>query len=305
MGANNPARQHYIPEFLLRNFLDASGRLWVYDKVRGKVYPTNAKKAFVQNNAYTTYRFEHIEKNAEYEKFVDSITKDYKYEVENFAKHIESKASPVILRIIEKARSSEFPQLSKEQADSWKRFMLTMARRTPESRKRVASASDRDVFYEAAKKRADEVNYDLPDRESLYQDPRILKLRDLEMANVDAKFAAGDSPRERIEEDRFCRETGLRVATIRYPSPRDSFLIGSHGLAIVQSRHTNDAVNGSWLPIAHDVAVSATSARDKEFLLVLDEKSKRVVETINAASDSQSQIIAGRSEELVRSFIVP
>ena len=304
MGANNPVRQHYIPEVLLREFLDDRGHLWIYDKGQGKIYDTNAKNAFVQNNAYTTFRFEHIEKNTKFEKFIDSIIKDYKYEAKNFARDIEGKASPAISRIIEKARSNQVPQLSREQAEIWKKFMLAMARRTPESRKRATSVSDDDAFYKAMKARADEVNYNLPDRESLYQDPRILKLRDLVMANVHAKFAAGDSHRERIEENRFCLETGLCVAIIRDPSPRNSFLIGSHGLAIVQSSHPNDSVNGSWLPIAHDVAVLATSVPDKEFLLVLDDERKRVVETINAASDSQSQIIAGRSAELIRSFIV-
>ena len=305
MGANNPIRQHYIPEFLLRNFLDDRGQLWIYDKGQEKIYTTNTKNAFVKNNTYTRYRFEHIEKNTKPEEFIDSVIKDYKYEIESFARDIESKASPVISRIIEEARSNQCPQLSRKQAIHWKRFMLAMARRTPESQRRVAAIkSDDDAFYMGAKARADEVGYDLPDRESLYQDPRIRKLKDFVMTNVNAKFAAGESHRERIEEDRFCHETGLRVAVIRNPSPRNSFLIGSHGLAIVQSGHPDASVNGSWLPIAHDVAVSATPAPNKEFLLILDDENKRIVEAINIASDSHSQTIAGRSEELIRSFIV-
>ena len=303
MGTNNPKRQHYIPRFLLRHFLDEDGQLWIYDKVQEKIYRTTPKNVFAINDLYTTYGFDHVRKNAEYVEFIDSVKKDYKYEVSYFAGGIESKVAPVISQIIEKARSNQFPQLSSEQADTWKRFVLAMARRTPESQKRVTSVGDRDVFYEAAKARADELNYDLPDRESLYQDPRILKLRDLVMANVDARFAAGDSPRERCVADRFCRETGLCVAAIRNPSPMNSFLIGSHGLAIVQSSHPKDSVNGSWFPIAHDVAVLATSVPGKELLLVLDNDRTRVIETINAASAAQSQIIAGRSKSLVRSLM--
>ena len=122
------------------------------------------------------------------------------------------------------------------------------------------------------------------------------------MSNVHAQFAAGVSPREKHEEEIFRRESGLCVAIICNPSPKNSFLIGSHGLAIVQSRHSDDAVTRSWLPIAHDVAVLATSFPDREFLLVIDEKRKGVVETINAASNALSHTIAGRSEELVHAF---
>lgn len=301
MGANTPARQHYIPSMLLRNFIDDKGRLWVYDKNQMKIYPTNVKNAFVQRDLYTTYIFENDEKYHEFEDFVDSIRKNYTYETEYFSKKIEGKASSVIFQIIEKARSGQVPRLSVEQAAIWKSFVLSMARRTPESRRRATSISDDDAFCTAVKSRADEVNFDLPDREILYQDPRVLKLRDLVMANVHAKFAAGDSPRERIEEDKFRRETGLCVATIIDPNPKKSFVIGSHGLAIVQSDHSSDAPSGSWLPIAYDVVVLATNSPDKEFLLTLDE---RVVQSINTASHRCSQVIAGRSVDAVRAFLV-
>ena len=303
MSTKNPVRQHYIPELLLRNFLDDKGLLWVYDKDQEKIYPTTEKNAFVIKDMYTAFRFEHIEKNTEFEIFINSIIKDYRYETKNLARDIESKAAPAISRIIEKVRSNGFPQLSEDQANNWKRFMLSMARRTPESRKRATSISDDDAFYIAAKACADKINYNLPNKEILYQDPRVLKLKELLMANVHAKFSAGDSSRERKEEDRFCRETGICVAVISNPRPKNGFLIGSHGLAIVQSHLSNNSIEGSWLPIAHDVAVLATSAPDKEHLLVINHKRTYVVEEINAASALQSNIIVGKSEELVRAFI--
>ena len=303
MSTKNPVRQHYIPKFLLRNFLDDKGHLWAYDKDQEKIYQTTEKNAFVINDMYTTFRFEHIEKNAEFEIFINSIEKNYKYEIENFSKDIEWKVSPVISRIIEKARSNRFPQLSEKQASNWKRFMLSMARRTPESRKRATSISEDDAFYMAAKACADKINYDLPRKEILFQDHRVIKLKELIIANVHAKFSAGDSLREKKEEDRFCRETGICIAVISNPRSKNSFLIGSHGLAIVQSHLPNDSIAGSWLPIAHDVAVLATPAPDKEYLLAINHKREYVVEKINAAFALQSKIIAGRSEELVRAFI--
>ena len=176
-----------------------------------------------------------------------------------------------------------------------------MARRTPESQRRVTSIRGDDAFYKAFKASAAACKYDLPDREILDQDPRIRELKERILGNVNAKFAAGDSPRERLEEDRFCGQSGLCVAVIRDPSEQVSFLIGSHGLAIVQSDPTDGPIDGSWLPIAHDVAVLATSAPNKECLLVLENEERHVVDAINAASYLQSRFVAGRSEELVRS----
>ena len=143
--------------------------------------------------------------------------------------------------------------------------MLSMARRTPESQKRVQSTSDTDPFYTAAKGQADKDNYPLPDREALNRNPNVQTLREYVLHNVDADFAAGNSPKDQNVESRFCLETGICIAVICNPSPRNSFLIGSHGLAIVQACHPDDSINGSWLPIAHDVAVLATAFPDKDY----------------------------------------
>ena len=297
MSTNNPIRQHFIPKFLLGHFLDDNGRLWVHDKNQNKTYSTNPKNAFVKNDAYTTYQ---IKQSANHGNGL-STEKDYKHE-SAFAEDIESKAAPVILHIINTARSLRPPQLSLEQINDLKRFMLSVSRRTPESQKRVQSTSDPDPFYTAANRLADKDNYLLPDRETLYRNPNVQTLREYVLHNVDAEFAAGNSPQDQNVEGRFCRETGIGIAVIRNPSPRNSFLIGSHGLAIVQACHPDDSVKGSWLPIAHDVAVLATAFPDKDYFLGLDGKGERIIETINAASDAYSKIIAGRSEDLVRSF---
>ena len=297
MSTKNPIRQHFIPKFLLGHFLDDNGLLWVHDKHRNKTYSTNPRNVFVKRDTYTIYQ---IKQSTNHGKGF-STEKDYKHE-SAFAEDIESKAAPVILHIINAARSLRPPQLSLEQINDLKRFMLSVSRRTPESQKRVQSTSDPDPFYTAAKRQADKDNYPLPDREALYSDPNVQTLRNSVLHNVDAEFAAGNSPREQNEEDRFCRETVIRIAVIRNPSLRNSFLIGSHGLAIVQAYHPDDSINGSWLPIAHDVAVLATTFPDKDYLLHLDGKEERIIETINAASDAHSKIIAGRSADLVRSF---
>ena len=156
--------------------------------------------------------------------------------------------------------------------------------------------------YEATKKVAKKESYmGLPDKNSLLSDPHISKFRDTIESNVGAKFAAGDHPHEREEVERFCRETGLCVVVIGMRNR--SFVIGSHGLAIVQSRYKNDPAMGSWLPIAHDVAVAYTPFPDKEFLRRLDRDSDLIIKRINRASATQSRKIAGRSKDLICSLM--
>ena len=54
MGNNNPTRNHYISEMLLRNFCDVDDRLWVGDKKKQEPYRTSLGNLFVISNLYTT-----------------------------------------------------------------------------------------------------------------------------------------------------------------------------------------------------------------------------------------------------------
>ena len=299
MGSNDPKRQHYIPKMLLRNFCNDNDKLWVGDKSQDKIYSTTPDNVFVESNFYTRYAFDRVPENCEYQEFSNAIEKGYEYEEALSA--LEGKADSVVRIIIELARKMKCPELSPEQETAFKQFVMALARRTPESQKRVSLGGDRDIFYEASKARADELNYNLPDREILYQDLRIRKLKECIESNVNARFAAGDRPNIQSEVARFCREVGLRVA--RICMPKRSFIIGSHGLTIIPLDHKSSPMRGSLIPIAHDVVVQMTPFPDKKNLLCLDQGSDSLVRTINKTTAAQSKIIAGRSEALIRSLM--
>ena len=299
MSSNDPKRQHYIPKMLLRNFGNDAGKLWVGDKSQDKIYSTTPGNVFVESNFYTRYAFDRVPENCKYQEFSNAIEKGFEYE-EAFCA-LEGKADPVVRRIIQLARNIKCPELSREENAIFKQFVIALARRTPESQKRLSSCEDRDVFYEASKARSDELSYNLPDRETLYQDFHIRKLKECIESNVHARFAAGDIPNERNETALFCREVGLRVA--RICMPQRSFVIGSHGLTIVPLDHKSSPMRGSLIPIAHDVIVQITPFPDKENLLCFDQGSDSLIETINKTTTAQSKIIAGRSEALIRSLM--
>lgn len=261
MGPKISRRHHYIPKMLLQNFCD-QGRLWVGDRAQQRVFQCAPGKVFLQRDLNARYQLDRVSKDFEDNDWPGDVPMSDEYE-QTLAK-VDSNAAPVVNRIIAQARIQQPPNLSLRQSDSWKRFMFAMAARTPESQKRVLSVHGRDVFYEAAKYRADIDNYDLPDKETLYAEDRIIILKELVERNTYAKFAAGIHPSAEKLAEQFRDVSGLLVAVICIPNR--SFVIGSHGLAIVESARNRGLAKESWLPIAHDVAVLATAFPHRQFI---------------------------------------
>ena len=288
MTNHEPRRHHYIPQVLLRNFLDDCDCLWVGNRYQKRIYKTSPKNVFVKKDLYAVHDFA-------------QATRTYCYE-KSFSK-MEGEVAPVIKKIIEQARNRKCPQLSPDECRIWKQFFIAIARRTPESQKRVSADGNRDVFYEALKSRADELNFDLCDQDTLYKDSRIPEIKKKVESNVNAKFSIGISDKERKQTEQFSRETGVSVVVIF--NPKRSFVIGSHGFSIVKTSDRNDPAQGGWLPIASDVAVKATTFPDKEILNFLkkDRTSDRFISRINKAAYSHSNLIAGRSKTLINSLM--
>jgi hypothetical protein len=54
---SDPKLHHYVPRFYLKNFCDPSGRLWVWDKVSRKVYPSSPEKVAAGTYFYRVPEF--------------------------------------------------------------------------------------------------------------------------------------------------------------------------------------------------------------------------------------------------------
>ena len=282
MGANKPRRNHYIAQLLLNNFCDVEGRLWVGDKCQPELFHTSPENVFVVRNLYTT---------------TDSVQSDEKYENEAALQRIESNAKPAISAVIDQARRGYPPRLSPEDNDHFKRFIITQARRTPESQERMGLTSDVDVAFRVA---ATEIlkhgGFTAPAEDWFEQDP-ILVLKQTYKSNLVGNFAAGTHHLLEDETERFCRETGWLVAFIAMPNR--SFVIGSHGLTVVKE----NGRPGSWLPIAHDVAIKVTPSPDKGFFLRLDRSKEPVIRAINQSTVAESRFVAGRSKALIEALM--
>ncbi len=258
------------------------------DTETGNVRKTKPGSNFVINDLYTEHALD--------PDTGDLTKKGYKYD--KAIGKLESAAGTVVNEIIEKARGKKCPELSEKDSNTFKRFMLSIARRTPESQRRVKlSESFKNLFYEAAKGRAEQQGYPLPDRNTLFQDQQIVELMQKLQRNVDAKFAAGDDSHLIQDEENFCRETGLWVGVIGIP--KRSFVIGSHGTTIFKMMNNKQ----SCLPIAHDVVVLASPNPELETFTILGQDEDWFIRKINTATASQSRWIAGCSEQLIRSLM--
>ncbi len=289
MGANRPKRQHYVPRFLIKNFLTQDGHIWVGDREEGSVFCTGPDRVFVDSEQYTTYGLG-----------PDAEEKDYDYE--EAISRLESEAAPVVAEIVNRARSRRPPRLSARQICTFQRFVFLQSRRTGESRRRVSSRRDPDeVFFEAAASVFVGHGHDPPPKDVLLAEPGVREFAKRILHNVDAQFSAGDHPGLAEEEAKFCQKTGLCVAAIDLQ--RRSFILGSHGLTIRETTLGSKWLRGSLLPVAHDVIVQVSPFAGQVSFLCLDEGSDCLIRDINRTTALQSRWIAGKSERLIRSLV--
>ena len=296
MATNFPVKQHYIPQMLLNHFCDPTGALYVFDKDNSVGRWTSPRDAFFVKHLYTTFE---VKEEANDDDASGRVIKSKKYE--DALMELERKTARIIEEIIQQCRTGRILRNPSFHEETLRRFIITLARRTPESQARVRSGGEfKDVYYEAAKRIADAEGFPLPDKEELFKDPDVLALVKLVESSITGKFAVGEHPHERQEEERFLLETGLCFAVSRLPG--EEFIIGSHGIAILPPRFPGDPLQGSWVPIAYDVAVKVTGTPGEMGLLELDKPALDVhrIRAINRGSAKLSKVIAGRHEPLVR-----
>ena len=282
MGSNKPKRNHYIPELLLHNFCADDGFLWAGDKSGRQAFHPPPSKLFVETHLYATIG---------YDKSVKT------FENENALSKIESEAEPAISAIIDKARGGCFPKLSEKDNDSFKRFIVAQARHTPESQEGIGiHGAVVDIFPEAVSLIKEKLGCTLVD-DDWYEESSLLELKQRYSSNLAGNYAAGTHPLLEQGTRQFCRNAGWLVAAIEMPNR--SFVIGSHGFALVE----HDGKIETWLPMAHDVAIMLTGFPDREYLFPLDRNQDSLIKRINQSTVTSSRFIAGRSKELIESLM--
>ena len=280
-------RDHYVPQMLLENFCDRSGRFWVARRDTDQPFRTKPRRVFAEKDLNTRHT-----PVANPDRPGWTFRRDRSSE--RILAQIEGAAADPIRQVIASARKQRLPQLGPDPQDALKRFFFAMARRTPESQKRVRTpdAEARHKLYVQLSRDAESQGVTLPSEDDFYATPVFRELMDRLFRNTDASMAAGTIPSVRRFEDRSLKARALAVLAIT--QPKRSFIVGSHGIAIVQGMPP-----GSWLPIASDVAIAYHDDDQREKIAFLGTRHDEVIRAINHASASHSTMIAASSRQLI------
>ena len=284
---NLPKRHHYVPQLLLRKFTDNDNKLHfcilgssegAVIKPRERVVKSaTPKDLFLQNELYTQHG-DHEEKDVS---------------VEYSLRELETKAAPVIKKIINSARADKLPGLTPPEKDIWDVFFLIQSFRTPDVMDPIVNKYPdwiREIIDEYEKE------YGPPTEEEIKKvnDPRqIDKTKRNLRATTVTRLTSGSKVFQILQS------RGLIIGIIRKPSK--SFIIGSNPTAKFY-RELSDPGAEWHLPIAHDITVTHHDShpRGKESLAEIT--GDHTIRRINEIIYNQSSLIAGRSRKLIESL---
>ena len=262
---NELVRQHFVPRMLLRNFTDAKGQLFSFDKnlpERG-VQRASLKRFCAENDIYTVYD-EHGNRDISAEKdFAD----------------LERKTGEIIKKIKEAARAGKPPGLNSSEKKTLDWFLFCQFSRVPDWNEPILNLHFKNICDE---------------------NPEILTMP---KEDVD-KFRQGvraralalciKNPNEKILS--VLENKGLTIAVVA--AGNESFVIGSNPVIVDRpGYYIFGRIRKDWLPIAPDVAVAKSFPPGSENLVRFGDGNIRL---FNEAVLGQSKAIAGNSKELVK-----
>jgi Protein of unknown function (DUF4238) len=271
----SPHRHHYIPQMVLRNFVNAGGGLyfWRREFAVGAVRSTATQNLFLEDNLYTIVG-DDGEHNATLEQ--------------GFAR-MESTGAHLIGQLLTTIRSGAVPRLNEEAWEFFHHFHYHSGKRSAAWHRRFVS---RDEVMAVANDLAKEPHWTDADRAWLNDQP------DLDRVMNNARIAAQATPPPE-ELLAAMRQRGMAVYTA---PPRCSYVLGDHPTAMARIGGADSGKMGrllSFMPVAHDVAVGFYA---KPRTVRVEQMTRQQIRLMNEAMTRQSMMIAGRSHALVRSL---
>ena len=261
---------------LSRRFTDKNGKLYCFRKNSpNRVFESTPEKAFKERHLYT----QHDERG----------NKDVSAEKE-LAK-LEGQANKIIEKIIESARLGKEPRLTNSEKETWDVFFCSQWRRTPKMRDVIENST---LVSDALKDFEKEIR-PLTDNEcEKFNQPQ--EQRRLQK-NAWARIVSipGGELLEVLENK------GIAIGIVQ--NPKRSFIIGDNSIVKItpnELTHLSDPNVHALFSISHDVIVTPGLSRGQERLVEFDEMME--IRQINKAIFNQSDMIAGRSRELIESL---
>lgn len=271
-----PKRHHYVPRFILANFVDDAGKLWAGWVGGGPVWSAAPDEVYVERHLYTS---------------IDAAG-NRDTELEQAYSVLEGMAKPLVDRFLANGRSGAAPLVTDAEKAVWDEFLFHQMKRVPA----MLSALEKKQNWA---ERLEAVIDKLRER-GVYVDEKILtELRSpvgLERLkkNATVKALSADSPLVRILLGAANIELGVAPAGT-------CFAISSHPIAGIRAglQSVRSGASEMWLPIASDVAVRVAFGGENRTMTLAQSK----IESINRDSLGQGDYLAGASQSLIESLI--
>ena len=274
---NEPIRHHFIPEMLLRNFTDKDGQLHCFSKATGKIFSSGPKGVFALNHLHTQ-RDAYGNKNVSVER--------------ELATAIEGPATPVVQKIIERARIGSPPRLTGSEKKTWDAFFCSLLRRLPAMRE---SLSDAELVQQGLDRFEQDIRPLTNSEREEYENPDLQK----ELTH-NAWVQTLSRPKGALMD--VVRSKGLLVGVI--DNPQKSFVIGDIPTLKCAPKGRTDLIFPEvelLLPISHDVMVTPASLAGHEKLVTLPD-TKWIREKNEAIFNQSKLVVAAKSERLIKSL---
>lgn len=279
-----PKRHHVISRFILRNFTDDSGKLFIFDKARRDL----GIRALSPDNAFVRgHYFSEKDKSGN----VDPTP-------ETRLGQVESTAAPAIKKIIEAVRSGASLKLSLEDRRSFLRFVYFQMKRSPEWFRKISEGYQNKETLEAFLREFEQKRRPLTEAERKdFSDPKTLKRLN---ENVRARVMSSESDLTQAILSMLGKK-GLHF--VRLP-PNKSLIIGTNSIVRYFASgkpHLTENTTHMCVPISYDVAAILRGDQfDTQIYGPLDKMSVR---SINLMILDQSDLVASRNAALLNSLI--
>lgn len=268
-----PKRHHYVPRFVLANFVDHAGKLWVQRVSGGEVWSAVPENVYVQRYAYS---------------LVDAEG-NRDPEVERAYSVLEGAPKPIVDKFLAAGRTGSPPVITVAEKAVWDEFLYHQMKRVPAVMATLEAKQGWADRLEAVVERLRERGLAVDEEELAdLRSPASLALK----RNAQVKALSTDSPLIRVLLGAASIEIGAAPAG-------NSLVISSHPIAGIRAgiQSAETGASEMWLPIASDVAVKVSFGGQPQTVELTPDK----VASINRDSRAQGEFLAGASEKIVKS----